>query len=340
MFTPDTPTVRTVLQGFLDAHYIRSGYNISINSVPASFYTDSPAPTSNFGFIPVPSAAFIYNYVLQHPNSTLLGISFNITGTSYKYEVWYNASLFVGKGVDDFFSPSLLYFERTLEESIFNTTGHNTSFDITLRPFPTLPLARIPDSLSSSLGPQILFIVTALPSVLMAMNALVREKEKQLRRCMMLMGLRRESWYASWYLTFSILAALVDLVLAALGRAFQFELFLNSNFGVMFITFWLHSMAELSLIFFAIVWIRHTSSAVLFSTFWYLGFDLSYNRYILGLLFMSVVFSNEFVAFGWWSPEAPAVLKWILFFVPFFNVYSPVTSLIESLGSYWRICQR
>ena len=270
MFTPDTPTVRTLLQSFLDAHYVRSGYKLSIDSVPNSFYNDPPSPTSNLGFIPVPSASFIYNYTLQHPNSTLLGISFNITGSSYKYEVWYNASLFVGHGTGDFFSPSLLYFERTLEEAIFNTTGQNTVFDVTLRPFPTLPLTRVPDSLSSSLGPQILFIVTALPTVLMAMNALVREKEKQLRRSLMLMGLRRESWYASWYLTFSILAALVDLVLAALGRAFQFEVFLNSNFGVMFITFWLHSMAELSLVFFASVWIRHSSAAVLFSTFWWL----------------------------------------------------------------------
>ena len=269
MFTPDTPIVRTVLQNFLTAHAIRSGYNLSIDSVPDSFYENLPPPTSNLGFIPVPSSDFIYNYVLKYPNSTLLGISFDITNVSYKYEVWYNASLFAGSGLSDFFAPPLLYFERTLEESIFNASGaQNTSFDITLRPFPTLPLDRVPDTLSASLGPCIYFIVTALPTVLMAMNALVGEKEKQLRRCMMLMGLTRESWYTSWFLTFSIISGLVDLVLTALGRAFQFEFFVNSNFGVVFFTFWLHSMAELSLSFFAIVWIRHTNSAVLFATFW------------------------------------------------------------------------
>jgi hypothetical protein len=88
----------------------------------------------------------------------------------------------------------------------------------------------------------------------------------------MLMGLRRESWYASWYLTFTIISALVALILTALGHAFQFDFFRNSNFGVVFLTFWLHSMAELSLSFFAIVWMRQTSSAVLFATFWYVEF--------------------------------------------------------------------
>ena len=271
MFTPDTPQVRTILGNFLTAHSARSGINLTIDTVPDSFYTDQPPPTSHLGFIPVPSSEFIYTYVLKNPNSTLLGINFNITGSSYKYQVYYNASLFAG-GTDpsDFFAPQLLYFERTLEESILNTTQAQTSFNITLRPFPTLPLSRVPDTLSSSLGPCFFFIVTALPTVLMAMNALVGEKEKHLRRCMMLMGLRRESWYASWYITFSIISGLVALILTSLGHAFQFDFFINSNFGVLFLTFWLHSMAELSLSFFAIVWMRHTSSAVLFATFWYL----------------------------------------------------------------------
>ena len=269
MFTPDTGQVRTILGNFLSAHSARSGINLTINSVPESFYTDLPPPTSNLGFVPVPSSEFIYNYVLKYPNSTLLGIDFNITGSSYKYQVYYNASLFAGSDPSDFFSPQLLYFERTLEEAILNSTSQPTFFNLTLRPFPTLPLSRVPDALSSSLGPSFFFIVTALPAVLMAMNALVGEKEKHLRRCMMLIGLRRESWYASWYITFSVISGLVALILTSLGRAFQFEFFINSNFGVVFLTFWIHSIAELSLSFFAIVWMTHTSSAVLFATFWY-----------------------------------------------------------------------
>ena len=269
MFTPDTSQVQTILGNFLSAHSARSGINLAIDTVADSFYKDLPPPPSNLGFVPVPSSEFIYNYVLKHPNSTLLGINFNITGSSYKYQVYYNASLFAGSDPADFFSPQLLYFERTLEESILNSTSQPTSFNLTLRPFPTLPLSRVPDAVSSSLGPSFFFIITAFPAVLMAMNALVGEKEKHLRRCMMLMGLRRESWYASWYITFSVISGLVALILTSLGRAFRFDFFINSNFGVVFLTFWIHSMAELSLSFLAIVWMRHTSSAVLFATFWY-----------------------------------------------------------------------
>ena len=272
MFTPDTPIVRAVLSNFQSAHRLRSGFNISFDTVPDSFYDNPVPPSSHLGFVPVPSPDFIYDYVLRHPNSTLFGISFNITGTSYKYEVWYNASLFAGPGLRDFFAPPLLYLERTLEEAIFNlSTGQNTSFEITLRPFPTLPVSRVPDALSASLGPCVYFIITALPTVVMAMNALVQEKEKQLRRFMLLMGLRRESWYASWFLTFSMLSFLVDIITVALGRAFQFDFFAHSNLLAILMTFWLHSLAELSLSFFASVWIRQTRSAVLFATFWYPG---------------------------------------------------------------------
>lgn len=269
MFTPDTPQTRTILGNFLAAHAERTGINLTIDTVPDAFYSTFPPPPSNLGFLPVPSSDFIYNYVLQHPNSTLLGLDFNIAGSSYKYQVFYNASLFMGPNdPNDFMSPQLLYFERTLEEAILNSTGRPTTFNLTLRPFPTLPMSNIPDTLSASLGPCFFFIVTALPTVLMAMNALVQEKEKHLRRCMMLMGLRLESWYASWYITFSIISAFVALILAALGSAFSFDFFRHTNFGVVFFTFWIHSMAELSLSFFAIVWMRHSSSAVLFATFW------------------------------------------------------------------------
>jgi ABC-2 family transporter protein len=268
MFTPDTPEVRTVLGNFVTAHAARSGVSLTFDSVPHSFYSELSPPTSPLGLIPVPSSDFINDYVLKYPNSTLLGIDFNITSTTYKYQVWYNASLFAGPSNTDFFSPQLLYLERTLEEAILNATGHPTIFNVTLRPFPTLQQTTVPDTLSSSLGPCFFFIVTALPTILMALNALVSEKEKHLRRCMMLMGLRLESWYMSWYLTFAIISALVGLILAGLGRAFHFDFFVNSNFGVVFLTFWLHSLAELSLSFFAMVWMRHTSTAVLFATFW------------------------------------------------------------------------
>src|SRR5580698_4557901 len=105
MFTPDTTEVRTVLNNFLTANEARSGINLTIDSVPQSFYDNLALPTSNIGLLPVPSPEFIYSYVLQNPNSTLLAVNFNITGASYKYQVFYNASLFASTtSTTDFFS--------------------------------------------------------------------------------------------------------------------------------------------------------------------------------------------------------------------------------------------
>ena len=35
---------------------------------------------------------------------------------------------------------------------------------------------------------------------------------------------------------------------------------------------------------------------------------------------MSVVFSNGLLAYVWWSPDISAAGRWIMIFVPFFNV--------------------
>ena len=38
---------------------------------------------------------------------------------------------------------------------------------------------------------------------------------------------------------------------------------------------------------------------------------------------MSVIFSNGLLAYVWWSPDISAAGRWIMIFVPFFNV-SPI----------------
>ena len=320
MYTPDTEQVRGVMGKFQQSHAERTGQMLNFDNGTQAFYDEMAAPSGNLGFVPVPSADFIYDYVLKNVNTTMLGVVWNITsnGTvdTYRYQVWYNASLFIGSdpSAADFWAPPLVYFERTIEEAIFNYTNPTQpiAFNVTLRPFPKLALVRVPDTVSSSLGPTFFFIITALPTVLMALNSIVGEKEKQLRRIMMMMGLRLESWMASWFLTYAIISALVALMLSAFGNAFQFEVFKNTNFGVLFFTFWLHSLAELAFSFAAAVFMRQTSTAVLFATFWY----------IIGLLFMSVNFSSSVIGYVWWitgtAPISPAGWK-CLIFMPFFN---------------------
>jgi hypothetical protein len=51
-------------------------------------------------------------------------------------------------------------------------------------------------------------------------------------------------------------------------------------------------------------------------------------RYILGLLFMSVIFSNGFLGFVWWSPSISPAGYWIMIFVPFFNVFASVVGIM------------
>ena len=42
---------------------------------------------------------------------------------------------------------------------------------------------------------------------------------------------------------------------------------------------------------------------------------------------MSVIFSNGLLAYVWWFPDISAVGRWIMIFVPFFNVFLKLTQL-------------
>ena len=126
---------------------------------------------------------------------------------------------------------------------------------------------------------------------------------------MVLMGLRLESWILSWYLTYAFISAIVCFILVVFGLAFEFQVFRNTNFGVLFLTFWFHSLAELAFTFFVAVYIHDTSTAIFFATFWY----------IFGLLFMSIVFSNSLIAYIWWTKNISNVGWIMLIFLPFFN---------------------
>ena len=43
---------------------------------------------------------------------------------------------------------------------------------------------------------------------------------------------------------------------------------------------------------------------------------------------MSVIFSNGLLAYVWWSPDISAAGRWIMIFVPFFNVLLSLTQLM------------
>ena len=128
-------------------------------------------------------------YAIRNPNIYALAIVFDIqssdTFTNINFRVFYNASIFRGSDPtgQDFWAPQLLYLERGLEEAMINTFDRSRALNkftmnVNLRPFPKIPPKIIPDTLSSSLSPCFVFIITALPAILMALNAIVDEKKK------------------------------------------------------------------------------------------------------------------------------------------------------------------
>jgi hypothetical protein len=71
------------------------------------------------------------------------------------------------------------------------------------------------------------------------MGEVVTDKELKFRQALAAMGLYDLSYWLSWHIYQSVMAAIAGFFIYAFGCIFQFRLFLKNDFGVLFLTFWL-----------------------------------------------------------------------------------------------------
>lgn len=295
MFTPDTPENRQILTSFANANAKRTSQDVWQFEQAFSDNSSYPAPTRKLGFVPVTNATYIYNYVIQNPNTTVFGIEFStIPGSStnasnYRYQVWFNASL-VASGTE-VYSKQILSLQRGIDEAIIATASNsNPTINITTKAFPKVPPGSATDNIISSLGP-VFFFCSEMVIFISVLNIILGEKELRLRRSLEMIGMNSNLYYLSWFLSHAVLTALCAIVTICLALAFDFTVFRQTNFGVLFFVFWLFGMAMVAMAFFVTTLMRTTQAGVLFGIF----------LFVIGLLFEGFVFSNSFVGFIWWD---------------------------------------
>ncbi|KAI9026752.1 hypothetical protein DFJ74DRAFT_604379 [Hyaloraphidium curvatum] len=267
--------------------------------------------------VPAANAEAIYNYTVMHPNYTSWGVVFEITTTplgapDYRYQVWFNTSQ-TGNG-SDLYGPGAFAFAKMMDQSISKrlsiAAGIPTPrFDVTLKDWPRIPPNSTNDSIVQQLGTTF-FFCAAMVVFINILNTIVAEKEQRLRHAMEVMGLSPHIYWLSYFITYMIAIAVAALVTCVFGLAFGFQAFRNCNFGVLYITFFLFGVAMNAFAFWITTMVRKSRVAVLLGIF----------MFILGLLFMSFIFSNAFVGYVWWEPGTVDPAGWIvLIFIPFFN---------------------
>ncbi len=311
LYTPDTAAVRQILTLFAEEQKRLGGSTWAFDAP-----LPSGPPSSVMGMVPVPNGNAIYDYVLQTPNYTNWGVVFDITesptpnglGPNYRYQVWMNASQ-SGNGSEVFGVYPLTFM--TMMDAAIMAVATNSPVDISvsLKDWPRIPPSFTYDAIVQSLG-TVFFFCAAMVIFINILNTIVSEKEQRLRSAMEMMGLHPSVYWFTYFVTYALETLVASLVTCCFGLAFGFEAFRNTNFAVTLITFFLFGVAMNCFAFFITTCVSKSRVAVLVGIF----------MFIIGLLFESFVFSNQFVGYVWWEPGTVSPAGWIvLVFLPFFN---------------------
>ncbi|KAJ3314893.1 ATP-binding cassette sub- A member 1 [Boothiomyces sp. JEL0838] len=307
MYTPDTATVRSYLTAFAQKNAERTGEEAF--QLQTGISDINQVPIQKVGMIPIPSADFLYQYVVSNPNTTNWGINFDIktgTVTNIRYQVWYNHSR-IANGVD-VFGEQLVAMTRGLDEAISNSaliivsvvgnTDTRVNFDVKMMDWPTVPPSTLSDTIVQNLGP-VFFFCCIMVIFINVLSQILEEKEKKLRIGMEVMGLRPSIYWLSHFFTNAFLVFVSAWVTVALGVAFGFKAFTRANIFVIFLTFFLFGLSMIVFAFFLSTLFRKVQAGLFVGIF----------VFIIGLLFESFIFSSSYTGYIWYKPTMPVIFS-------------------------------
>ncbi|GKV14092.1 hypothetical protein SLEP1_g25013 [Rubroshorea leprosula] len=96
-------------------------------------------------------------------------------------------------------------------------------------------------SIFAALGPAF-FLAIAEFNFVFQIGHLVAEKELKLRQAMTMMGLYDSAYWFSWLAWEGIMTLLSSLLIVLFGMMFQFDFFLNNDFAILFLLFFLFQL--------------------------------------------------------------------------------------------------
>eukprot|EP01025_Chloroclados_australasicus_P050566 TRINITY_DN5830_c0_g3_i2.p1 TRINITY_DN5830_c0_g3~~TRINITY_DN5830_c0_g3_i2.p1 ORF type:complete len:1015 (-),score=90.81 TRINITY_DN5830_c0_g3_i2:310-3354(-) len=185
-------------------------------------------------------------------------------------------------------------------------------------------------SLVGSISGNFLFAANMFGFVALLVS-LLYDKESGLKTAMVTMGMLDSSYWISWLSYELVFTFISSLLMVVFGLVFQFDMFLNNDFGLLLMLFWLFQMAMSSLAMMISPFLRKAAVAV------YLGFAI----FIIGWIMQIVVtaadypFSPEYYKdFGGIITAIFTLLPWSLFSKGISDL-GTATSSSDSPGIRW-----
>eukprot|EP01116_Phalansterium_solitarium_P019773 TRINITY_DN564_c0_g2_i1.p1 TRINITY_DN564_c0_g2~~TRINITY_DN564_c0_g2_i1.p1 ORF type:complete len:1819 (+),score=747.59 TRINITY_DN564_c0_g2_i1:87-5543(+) len=281
-------------------------------------------------FLPMDSGSFeadnrtMSNYIAQHQNATQNALLFTSAyvirppgklPTEPGYLLMYNST------ADESFATQLM---AALDEVILSMQANRTvTFTVQKTSFPKAKYRVTGYDVVASDG-GVWFYVPMMVTFFVLLTEIVMEKEMRLRLGMRMMGLRTSVYWLVWLLNGAVFVAASSVVLITTGMACGFNVFLNSNFGAVFLLFFLFGMAICSFAFFLSTLLKTARSAQ----------TAGYAIILVGFVFQTILCSGYGILVDiLYSPDVAhwvTAVRWLLTFYPPFNLakaYSDIAAL-------------
>ncbi|ORX44545.1 hypothetical protein BCR36DRAFT_359698 [Piromyces finnis] len=286
-----------------------------------------------YDVVHVPNSDFIYNYALNHQNITNFGIVFDVKKeaniTNYRYQLWFNSTSNYNN--TDIFGSRLASVARGIDEAIIKYANGDSNIrpqlGINLKDFPIPPLNGYEDVVVATCGPMVFFCVS-MTIFINILSTVVSEKESKIRFSMEMMGLKQSVYWLSWIVIYVIYFFLNTIFTILFGKLFGYSCFTNTNFFVLLLTYFLFGLAMGAIAIFITTFVNKSKTAVL------IGISIL----IIGFLFQSVLFTDSYLTYIWWSDKVPQYIRKLFsIFIPFFNfgkLYVDINYLSSNTYNY------
>eukprot|EP01100_Stratorugosa_tubuloviscum_P006213 TRINITY_DN268_c0_g1_i3.p1 TRINITY_DN268_c0_g1~~TRINITY_DN268_c0_g1_i3.p1 ORF type:complete len:717 (-),score=265.29 TRINITY_DN268_c0_g1_i3:461-2569(-) len=304
-----TPNNESRVQNLIE--YVAKQSNLTIS------YWPNPEPGS---IVAMPNKSVVQDYILESPNITQAVIEFFPNGTiskpyDFTYVMWYNETcrsdvnvaleLYIGSICPDPRDE----IQRSLDESIaMQIANKNISFTAATKEYPRVTQKTGFDDAVQTYG--ILFFFCGMMfNFVIILYQLVQEKELKLKQGMKVMGLKLGPFWLSWFITGMFVNIVSVLIMIGFGYVFKFAFFQLTDFGVLFVGFFLFGTAMLQVAFFVSCLLSSAKQAI----------SIGMMLFIIGSVIQLFLSVPDFVAFLYGYKPAAKAIRGILFLYPPFN---------------------
>ncbi|KAJ3234918.1 ATP-binding cassette sub- A member 1 [Chytriomyces hyalinus] len=274
-------------------------------------------PHRSMGIVRIPNAQFLYDYSLENPATTRLGVVFEASDTlllNIEYTIWHNASAaFFKSGGDSVFDDNVLRLMRGLDEAIVSYLNPDArirpSFNANIRDWPKV-FPEFASNVAQTSGPAFLVCTTILVFI-SSIHKITSEKESKLYAALRVSGVHPHTYAITHLISRVFIVAANSLVTVLAGTfAFQFRLFQNASFFALISSFSSFGVAMEAVALFIASGLETTEPAVLTGT----------AVFVVAILLQTFVFSDGYYGYILYNPAAASPVIWkVLTMFPFFN---------------------